>query len=114
MVLVQEFAMSDKHVPRWCPCCAQITLHAPLPLLAAQGERIQALTQQVQGVWHRYYCTSCRGIWNAVEVPQQLLEELLVARRECRQLVHQLALLRLKLAQQPTPAPPSSQEPKAA
>ncbi len=94
---------------RWCPRCQELTCNAPLPLLAEEGQRLRQLAEQTQGVAHRYYCERCRAIWQAVEVPQELLQQLLSAREENLQLRHQLAVLRLLAAQaeqEASPAPP--------
>ncbi len=85
---------------RWCPRCRELTLNAPLPLLAEETQRLREVAQQVQGLAHRYYCQECRAIWQAVEVPAELLQQLLAAQEENHQLRHQLAMLRLLAAQQ--------------
>ncbi len=87
---------------RWCPRCARVTLNAPLPMLVSDAQRLRQLTQQVHGVYHRYFCQECREVWEAVEVPWEVLEQLLEDRAEKDQLLHQLALLRLKACQQNT------------
>lgn len=96
---------------RWCPQCQQLGRHAPLPLMADEGQRLRQLAEQVQGLAHRYYCENCRAIWQAVEVPEELLQRLLAAQEENRKLRHQVAMLRLLAAQAESPDQPGTVPP---
>ncbi len=102
--------MENSAARRWCPQCQKLTQNAPLPLLATEAERLQQLAEQARGVAHRYYCEECRAIWQAVEVPEKLLRDLLSSREENHQLRHQIAMLRL-LAVQGGQADASSDHP---
>jgi hypothetical protein len=87
---------------RWCPHCRRATLNAPLPQLADDLARLAALSpaDDTQALRRRLYCLECRAIWDSLELPAEVVTELLAARDALEDARRQIAMLRLLSAKE--------------
>ncbi|MBW3598862.1 MAG: hypothetical protein KY475_16505 [Planctomycetes bacterium] len=90
--------MSEPHV-RWCPHCRRLTQNAIAapPAYDARWSDDPAFESQRVARLKRY-CGACGEIWEAVEAPASLMDDLLELPAQLEDARRQLAMLRLLLA----------------
>lgn len=91
--------MSADFTVRWCPHCRNLTqnaLTAPPVYDARLGDDPADDTPRVAQL--KRYCERCGEIWESVEAPRTLVDELLQVQTRLDEAKRQLAMLRLLLA----------------
>jgi hypothetical protein len=91
----------SSHTIRWCPHCQRLTHHvlaAPAVYDAVLFEGAAEDSPRVAKL--KRYCEHCGEVWDAVEAPLSLLEELLHVEEKLHESKRQLAMLRLLLARE--------------
>ncbi len=91
--------MSSDAIVRWCPHCRKLTqnaLTAPPVYDARLTEDPADETPRVCRL--KRYCSDCGEIWDSVEAPVSVLNDLLQLPAKLEEARRQLAMLRLLLA----------------
>ena len=91
--------MSPEPAVRWCPHCRGLTqnaLAAPPVYDARWSEDPADEDRRVARL--RRYCSSCNQVWEAVEAPAELMDDILELPARLEEARRQLAMLRLLLA----------------